>query len=84
MRRAVQNQGGSSLVRCLLAFPVVVEATHLLNRQDSRLCLELLDAIHSGVYQANRGGANRIFTLDRRDFSVFRNATGEQLILLPT
>jgi hypothetical protein len=31
--------------------PVVVEAAYLLNRQDSRLCLELLDAIHSGVYQ---------------------------------
>lgn len=89
----------------------------MLNRQDSRLYLGLLDAIHAGIYQlldiaasdlpaiatitkkyndlgldfadaclmhlAEREGINRVFTLDRRDFSVFRTAMGEPLALLP-
>ena len=103
-----------TLFTCL---PVVVEAAYLLNRQDSRLYLELLDAVHDGVYQllditpadfptiaeitkkyrdlgldfadgclmhlAEREGIDQVFTLDRRDFSVFRTGAGKTLKVLP-
>lgn len=35
------------------------------------------------LHLANREGVQTVFTLDRRHFSVFRNATGEALRLLP-
>jgi len=103
-----------TLFTCL---PVVVEAAYLLNRQDSRLYLELLDAIHDEVYKilpieasefpaiakitkkyanlgldfadgclmylAERDAISHVFTLDRRDFSLYRTAKGEALTLLP-
>lgn len=35
------------------------------------------------VYLAERNGADAIFTLDRRDFSIYRLSNGKSLRLLP-
>jgi predicted nucleic acid-binding protein len=45
------------------------------------LCLDFADA--TLMYLAEREPIDRIFTLDRRDFSVFKTAAGQSLSLLP-
>ena len=45
------------------------------------LCLDFADA--ALMYLAERESIECVFTLDRRDFSVFKTATGKHLSLLP-
>ena len=45
------------------------------------LCLDFADA--AIMYLAEREGIDQVFTLDRRDFSVYRTSTGKHLTLLP-
>jgi uncharacterized protein len=45
------------------------------------LCLDFADA--ALMHLAEREGIEQIFTLDRRDFSVFRTSSGKSLAILP-
>jgi predicted nucleic acid-binding protein len=45
------------------------------------LCLDFADA--ALMHLAEREGIELVFTLDRRDFSVFRTTSGKHLALLP-
>jgi len=45
------------------------------------LCLDFADA--ALMHLADREGIEQIFTLDRRDFSVFRTSSGKSLAILP-
>jgi hypothetical protein len=45
------------------------------------LCLDFADA--ALMHLAEREGIELVFTLDRRDFSVFRTSVGKPLVLLP-
>jgi uncharacterized protein len=49
------------------------------NYQD--LCLDFADA--TLMHLAEREGIEQVFTLDRRDFSVFRTSAGKSLAILP-
>jgi hypothetical protein len=45
------------------------------------LCLDFADA--ALMHLAEREGIEQVFTLDRRDFSVFRTSAGKPLAILP-
>jgi hypothetical protein len=45
------------------------------------LCLDFTDA--SLMHLADREGIEQVFTLDRRDISVFRTSAGRPLVILP-
>lgn len=113
-REQTRTLSPGTLYTCL---PVITEAAYLLNRQDSRLYYQLLEAVHDGVYQllelsaedfnqveaitkkyeslgldfadaclmhlSERENITQIFTLDRRDFPVYRPSSGNPLTLLP-
>jgi len=58
-----------------------VPAIRVLMRKYRDLPMELADA--SLVHVAAREGIDRIFTLDRRDFSVYRLRRGKRFTIVP-
>lgn len=53
---------------------------HLIAKYQN-LCLDFADA--TLMYLAEREGIEHIFTLDRRDFTVFRTSAGKPLVIFP-
>ena len=58
-----------------------IEPIDLLIAKYQNLCLDFADA--TLMYLAEREGIEQIFTLDRRDFTVFRTSGGKPLTILP-
>ena len=56
-------------------------AIETLIRKYQDLYLDFADA--ALMYLAERENIEQVFTLDRRDFSVFKTATGRSLSLIP-
>jgi predicted nucleic acid-binding protein len=87
------NRYDSQLVHHLLAacrdgvyalLPLDSSDLGLIDRLISKyqdLCLDFADA--ALMYLAEREGIEQVFTLDRRDFFVFRTASGRTLSLIP-
>jgi predicted nucleic acid-binding protein len=58
-----------------------IEQIDLLIAKYQDLCFDFADA--SLMHLAEREGIDCVFTLDRRDFSVFRTSTGKSLSIVP-
>jgi predicted nucleic acid-binding protein len=66
---------------CMHLDPVAITWIAATARQYQSLSPQLADL--SLLYLAKQRGVQHVFTLDRRDFSVYRNTNGKPFRLLP-